>query len=60
MKGETVSEFLDKIYCQAKSNKKTIVMAEGEDVRTLEAAEKVIEKDVANIIIVGECYVIAG
>ena len=48
-----MSAFLDKIIDKAKSNKKTIVMAEGEDPRTLEAAEKVLERDIANIVIIG-------
>lgn len=48
-----MSAFLDKIIDKAKSNKKTIVMAEGEDPRTLEAAEKVLERGIANIVIIG-------
>ena len=48
-----MSAFLDKIIDKAKSNKKTIVMAEGEDPRTLEAAEKVLERAIANIVIIG-------
>ena len=48
-----MSEFLNEIIKKAQSDKKTIVMAEGEDPRTLEAAEKVLERHIANIIIVG-------
>lgn len=48
-----MSEFLDKIINKAQSDKKTIVMAEGCDERTLEAAQKVLERQIANIIIVG-------
>ena len=48
-----MSAFLDKIIDKAKSDKKTIVMAEGNDPRTLEAAEKVLERGIANIVIVG-------
>lgn len=53
MKGDIVSEFLNEIIEKAKSDKKTIVMAEGNDARTLEAAEKVLQQEIANIIIVG-------
>ena len=34
-----MSEFLDNLIERAKSNKKTIVMGEGDDIRTLEAAK---------------------
>ena len=45
--------FIDKIKEQAKLNKKTIVLPEGEDSRVVEAALKVASQDIANIIILG-------
>lgn len=46
-------DFIEKIKNQVKLNKKTIVLAETEDVRTLRAAEIVKKEDFANIILVG-------
>lgn len=46
-------DFIEKIKNQVKLNKKTIVLAETEDVRTLKAAEIVKNEDFANIILVG-------
>lgn len=45
---------IDKLIERARNNKKTICLVETDDIRTLEAASKVIEKDFANIILVGE------
>lgn len=44
---------IDKLINNAKINKKTICLVETDDIRTLKAAESVIEKDFANIILVG-------
>ena len=44
---------IDKLINNAKQNKKTICLVETDDIRTLKAAELVIEKDFANIILVG-------
>ncbi len=44
---------IDKLINNAKLNKKTICLVETDDIRTLKAAESVIEKDFANIILVG-------
>ena len=44
---------IDKLINNAKLNKKTICLVETDDLRTLKAAESVIEKDFANIILVG-------
>lgn len=44
---------IDKLINNAKQNKKTICLVETDDIRTLKAAESVIEKDFANIILVG-------
>ena len=49
-----MSEFLDRMKAAAKSNKKTIVLPEGEDLRTIEAAKKIVEEDLANLIILGD------
>ncbi len=49
-----MSKFLDRIIERAKTDKKTIVLAEGEDIRTIRAAAMVLEKGIANIIILGK------
>lgn len=49
-----MSDFLDKMTALARSKKKTIVLAEGMDERTLEAAEKILEKDIAELVILGD------
>lgn len=53
-----MSKFLDRIVERAKSNKKTIVLAEGEEIRTIEAAEKVTARGIANVILLGNAEVI--
>ena len=45
--------FIESIKERAKSNKKTIVLPESMDVRTMEAASKVLKDEIANIIIIG-------
>lgn len=49
-----MSEFLDRMKAAAKSKKKTIVLPEGEDPRTIEAAKKIVEEDLASLIILGD------
>ena len=49
-----MSDFLVKMKKLAKANKKTIVLPEGEDPRTIEAARKIIEEDLANLVIIGD------
>ncbi len=49
-----MSEFLDRMKSLAKADKKTIVLPEGEDSRTLEAAAKIVAEDLANIVILGD------
>ena len=44
---------IDKLIERARNNKKTICLVETDDIRTLEAASKVMEKDFANLILVG-------
>lgn len=46
--------FIDNVKKRAKKNKKTIVLPESMDERVIEAASKVIEEDIANIIIIGD------
>ncbi len=48
-----MSAFLDSIISRAKEDKKTIVLPEGSDPRTLEAAERVLADGIANLIILG-------
>lgn len=45
--------FIDKIKQRAKKIKKTIVLPETADMRTLEAAHTILKEDIANIILVG-------
>ena len=49
-----MSDFLTTMKSAAKANKKTIVLPEGEDPRTIEAARKIIDEDLANIVILGD------
>lgn len=46
--------FIDTIKEQARSNKKTIVLPETSDMRTLEAAHQVLAEDLANLILIGK------
>ena len=45
--------FLSSIKARAKSDKKTIVLPESYDMRTLAATDKVLKEDLANIILIG-------
>lgn len=45
--------FIDGIKERAKQNKQTIVLPETGDIRTLEAAAKVLEEDIANLVLIG-------
>ena len=49
-----MSVFLDSIIARAKSDKKTIVLPEGDDPRTLEAAERILADGIADLIILGD------
>ena len=55
-----MSTFLDSIVKRAQAAKKTIVLPEGDDPRTLEAAECVLANGVANLIILGDQEAIAA
>lgn len=46
--------FIDKIKILAKSNLKTIVLPEAEEIRVLKATEKILQEDFAHIILVGD------
>lgn len=54
MKGARMQNFLDKMIELASSDKKRIVLPEGGDNRTLEAAKKILDLDIAQIIILGK------
>ena len=47
-------KFIEKIKARARENKKTIVLPETSDMRTIEAASKVLTEGIANIILVGD------
>ncbi len=49
-----MSAFTEKLKARAKENIKTIALAEGEDVRTLKAAEIVLNEGYAKVILVGD------
>ncbi|MGI6124919.1 MAG: phosphate acetyltransferase [Acetivibrionales bacterium] len=49
-----MSQFLDRITQRAKENKKTIVLPESTDIRTIKAASMILEQGFANIVLVGE------
>ena len=48
-----MSEFLNRMKALAKADKKTIVLPEGEDPRTIEAAKAIVAEDLANLVILG-------
>ena len=48
-----MSDFLNRMKSAAKADLKTIVLPEGEDPRTIVAANKIIEEGLANIVILG-------
>jgi len=48
-----MSKFLDRIKERAKQDKKTIVLAEGEDLRTVQAADMILKEGIADIILLG-------
>ena len=46
--------FIDEIKARAKQNRKTIVLPEAEDIRTLQAAAKVQKEDIADLVLIGK------
>ena len=49
-----MSKFLDRMKETAKSDVKTIVLPEGEDQRTIDAAQKIVAEGIAKVIILGD------
>ena len=49
-----MSDFLERMKKAAKSSKKTIVLPEGEDPRTIEAAKKIVAEGLADLVILGD------
>ena len=54
LKGVRPMSFLDKMIAKAKTDVKTIVLPESEDVRTIKAAADATAKGIANIVLVGD------
>lgn len=48
-----MSDFLNRIKERAKHDKKTIVLAEGEELRTVQAADMILKEGIADIILLG-------
>ncbi|MFR3878686.1 MAG: phosphate acyltransferase, partial [Collinsella sp.] len=48
-----MSDFLNRMKSAAKADLKTIVLPEGEDPRTIVAANKIIEEGLAKLVILG-------
>lgn len=48
-----MTAFLDKMIERARADKKTIVLPEGNDDRVLEAARKIVDMGIANVILIG-------
>lgn len=53
-----MSSFLDSMLSRAAANKQTIVLPEGDDERTLAAAERILADNIANLIILGDAEAI--
>lgn len=49
-----MSDFLNRMKAAAKADKKTIVLPEGEDPRTIEAARQIVAEDLADLVILGD------
>jgi len=49
-----MSDFLDRMKSAAKADKKTVVLPEGEDPRTIAAARQIVGEGLANLIILGD------
>ncbi len=49
-----MSDFLTRMKDAARADKKTIVLPEGEDPRTIEAAKKIVAEGLANLVILGD------
>lgn len=53
-----MSDFLDRMKSTAKADKKTVVLPEGNDPRTIAAARQIVEEGLADLIILGDPAVI--
>ena len=54
-----MSKFLERTIERAKADRKTIVLAEGEDIRSIQAASMIVEKDICDIVLLGDAEKIA-
>ncbi len=48
-----MSSFIDVIKQKARENKQTIVLAEGEELRTIQAANTLVKEDICNVVLLG-------
>lgn len=55
-----MSSFLETMLARAKADRQTIVLPEGDDERTLAAAERILADDVADLVILGDADVITA
>lgn len=55
-----MSSFLETMLSRAQADKQTIVLPEGNDERTLQAAERILAEGVANLVILGDAAAIAA
>lgn len=53
-----MSAFLETVLDRAKADKQTIVLPEGDDPRTLEAAQTILDKGIAELVILGDAEAI--
>ena len=53
-RGKHMSTFLNTMITQARSDKQTIVLPEGADPRTIEAAREILRNDIAELVILGD------
>lgn len=55
-----MATFLETMIERARADRKTIVLPEGSDERTLAAAEKILQQEIASVIILGDAEAIAA
>ncbi len=53
-----MNAFLESMLARAKADRQIIVLPEGDDERTLDAAEKILADDVADLVILGDAEAI--
>lgn len=49
-----MSTFIEKIISRAKADKKTIILPESEDLRVIEAASRILQREIADVILLGD------